>query len=113
MIAPALSQKLHTFSRPFSVRFQGSNAFGWFWIVLTLIKENHCPGYYASYMAKKFPIHPIHPERVCWGCDKYCPTDSLACGNGSVRTQHPVELFGDDWQEWGLDSKNDAGSAPK
>jgi len=32
--------------------------------------------------------------------------DSLACGNGSVPTQHPVELFGDDWQDWGLDSKN-------
>ena len=55
-------------------------------------------------MAKKFPIHPIHPERVCWGCDKYCPVGSLACGNGSDRTQHPVETFGDDWQEWGLDS---------
>lgn len=52
-------------------------------------------------MAKKFPIHPKHPERLCWGCDKYCPADSLACGNGSERTQHPVELFGDDWFEWG------------
>ena len=47
-------------------------------------------------MAKKFPIHPLHPERNCWGCDKYCPSTSLACGNGSERTQHPVELFGDD-----------------
>jgi hypothetical protein len=52
-------------------------------------------------MAKKFPIHPKNPERVCWGCDKYCPADSLACGNGSERTQHPMELFGDDWHEWG------------
>lgn len=50
-------------------------------------------------MAKKFPIHPLHPERICWGCDKYCPVDSLACGNGSERTQHPMELFGDDWME--------------
>ena len=49
--------------------------------------------------AKKFPIHPLHPERICWGCDKYCPVDSLACGNGSERTQHPMELFGDDWME--------------
>jgi hypothetical protein len=50
-------------------------------------------------MAKKFPIKPVHPERICWGCDKYCPVDALACGNGSERTQHPVELFGEDWEE--------------
>jgi len=54
-------------------------------------------------MAKRFPIHPTHPERNCWGCDQYCPANSLNCGNGSERTQHPVELFGDDWQNWGLD----------
>jgi hypothetical protein len=53
-------------------------------------------------MSKKFPIVPSHPERLCWGCDKYCPADSLACGNGSERTQHPVELFGEDWMTWGL-----------
>ena len=52
-------------------------------------------------MVKKFPIHPKNPERICWGCDKYCPADSLACGNGSERTQHPVELFGEDGYEWG------------
>jgi hypothetical protein len=51
-------------------------------------------------VAKKFPIHPIHPERVCWGCDKYCPADAMMCGNGSVRTAHPVELFGEDWMDW-------------
>ncbi|HZU21938.1 MAG TPA: DUF3079 domain-containing protein [Terriglobales bacterium] len=45
----------------------------------------------------KLPILPSHPERICWGCDKYCPADSLACGNGTIRTQHPAELFGDDW----------------
>lgn len=55
-------------------------------------------------MAKKFPIHPKHPERNCWGCEKYCPVDALMCGNGSERTQHPVELFGDDWFEWGIDA---------
>ena len=54
-------------------------------------------------VAKKFPLHPAHPERICWGCDKYCPADSLRCGNGSDRTQHPVEMFGDDWFEWGCD----------
>jgi len=50
-------------------------------------------------MHKKFPILPAHPERVCWGCDRYCPTDSLACGNGSERTPHLSELFGADWME--------------
>jgi Protein of unknown function (DUF3079) len=50
-------------------------------------------------MAKKFPIHPAHPERICWGCDKYCPVNDMCCGNGSDRAQHPVELFGDDWLE--------------
>jgi hypothetical protein len=47
-----------------------------------------------------FPIHPQHPERICWGCDKFCPADDLRCGNGSIRSPHPVELFGDDWWEW-------------
>jgi len=51
-------------------------------------------------MAKKFPIHPARPELICWGCDRYCPADSMACGNGSDRTQHPEELFGPDWAEW-------------
>lgn len=55
-------------------------------------------------MTKKFPVAPKHPHRICWGCDKYCPSDSLACGNGSERTQHPIELFGEDWLEWGLDA---------
>lgn len=53
---------------------------------------------------KNFPIHPKHPERICWGCDKYCPANALACGNGAERTQHPAELFGDDWLEWELKS---------
>jgi hypothetical protein len=48
----------------------------------------------------KLPLNPKHPERVCWGCDKYCSADSLDCGNGTIRTQHPVELFGEDWAEW-------------
>ena len=45
-------------------------------------------------------LKPNHPERVCWGCDKYCPENDLACGNGTIRTPHPIELFGDDWLEW-------------
>ena len=52
--------------------------------------------------AKRFPRAPAHPERVCWGCDLYCPAQSMRCGNGSDRTQHPAELFGDDWDQWGL-----------
>lgn len=55
-------------------------------------------------MAKVFPINPKHPERICWGCDKYCPVDSLVCGNGSERTQHPIELWGEGWQDFGLNA---------
>ena len=51
---------------------------------------------------------PAHPDRICWGCDKYCPAADLACGNGSIRTPHPCELFGDDWLDWS-DSRRDAG----
>ena len=57
-------------------------------------------------MAKKFPLHPSHPERICWGCDRYCPADSLACGNGADRTMHPAEMIGDDWYlhgDWGIE----------
>ena len=43
---------------------------------------------------------PAHPERICWGCDRYCPAESLGCANGSIRTPHPRELFGDDWEEF-------------
>jgi hypothetical protein len=50
----------------------------------------------------KLPVLPMHPERVCWGCDKYCPPNDLACGNGTIRTAHPCELFGEDWLEWPL-----------
>ena len=66
-------------------------------------------------MAKKFPIHPAHPERSCWGCDLYCPAHSMRCGNGSERTQHPVELFGEDWLDWGPEASTDpaAGSDTK
>lgn len=61
----------------------------------------------ASRTMVKIPLHPVHPERTCWGCDKYCPADDLRCGNGTVRTQHPCELFGDDWLEWAISRDND------
>jgi Protein of unknown function (DUF3079) len=48
----------------------------------------------------KFPIHPQNPERICWGCEKFCPEDDMCCGNGTIRTPHPCELMGDDWYEW-------------
>jgi Protein of unknown function (DUF3079) len=51
----------------------------------------------------KLPLHPGHPERICWGCAKYCPADDMACGNGTDRGQHPIEIFGKDWLETGLD----------
>lgn len=61
-------------------------------------------------MAKKFPLHPKNPERICWGCDKYCSVDNMACGNGSGRTQHPAETLGDDWYlygDWGFEVEED------
>ena len=48
---------------------------------------------------KKFPQNPAHPERTCWGCDRYCAANAMLCGNGSERSQHPAELFGPDWAE--------------
>ena len=52
-------------------------------------------------MAKKFPLHPKNPERICWGCDKYCPATDLQCGNGCERIQHPCETDGDEWYRHG------------
>jgi len=68
----------------------------------------------AAAMAKKFPIKPANPEKICWGCDRYCAVDKMLCGNGTIPTPHPSELFGDDWMEWGLDArKSAAGPAPE
>ena len=56
----------------------------------------------------KFPLAPKHPERICWGCDRFCSKNARGCGNGSDRTQHPAELLGDDWYlygDWGLVSE--------
>ncbi|HNU10117.1 MAG TPA: DUF3079 domain-containing protein [Rubrivivax sp.] len=59
-------------------------------------------------MAKKFPVKPKHPERICWGCDRYCSVDALKCGNGSLATMHPSELFGDDWETWVQEAQSSA-----
>ena len=42
-------------------------------------------------------FHPRHSERICYGCDRYCPANDLSCANGAIRTPHPIELLGDDW----------------
>lgn len=62
---------------------------------------------------KPAPLVPKNPDRICWGCDKYCPADDLACGNGTIRTPHPVELFGEDWVEWSQRRSRTAASAPR
>jgi len=64
-------------------------------------------------MVKKFPRAPSHPERLCWGCDAYCPANDLRCGNGADRTPHPAELFGEDWDSWGLDDVAPTSQASK
>lgn len=59
-------------------------------------------------MAKsKIALNPKYPERVCWGCEKLCSANDLCCGNGTIRTGTPVELFGEDWLEWELDPHAD------
>lgn len=61
-------------------------------------------------MSKRFPANPPHPERNCWGCDRYCAANSMLCGNGSERTQHPAELFGPDWAAWEAPTEAEAGA---
>ena len=45
------------------------------------------------------------------GRDKYSAAGDMLCGNGSDRTQHPSELWGCDWQEWGSDFEEHASVA--
>lgn len=61
-------------------------------------------------MSKRFPVTPAHPELICWGCDRYCAVDSMMCGNGSVATPHPSELFGENWESWGVNPQPPAGA---
>jgi hypothetical protein len=71
----------------------------------TFVKKNFAIGTEMNMSKPKIALKPKHPERICWGCDKYCSADDLRCGNGTIRTQHPVELFGEDWIEWELNSQ--------
>jgi hypothetical protein len=50
-------------------------------------------------------LHPTFPERICWGCERYCPAHELSCRQD--RVAHPIELFGFDWEP-----ANSHGSAP-
>jgi len=50
---------------------------------------------------QEVPPQSLAPGTYLLGCDRYCPSDSLACGNGADRTMHPSESLGDDWYEWG------------
>lgn len=62
-------------------------------------------------MAKTFQLHPDHPECNCWGCGNNCPERYMRCGKS--RTQHPVELLGDDWMlygDWGFEISVISGS---
>jgi hypothetical protein len=63
-------------------------------------------------MTRKFPLRPAHPERTCWGCDRYCAAKDMICGNGTERTQHPTELMGEDWMAQGLDPFDAPAAAP-
>lgn len=80
------------------------------WVSLILADQSKRLSGKADAMAKKIPLQPKYPERICWGCDKYCSVDDLRCGNGSGRTQHPIELLGEDWYEhgdWGIEISQD------
>jgi len=63
-------------------------------------------------MKRKIPVHPGHPERICWGCEHFCPADDMRCGNGTDRAQHPFELWGEGWMEIGLDADNENEVSP-
>ncbi|MBU2500818.1 DUF3079 domain-containing protein [bacterium] len=58
-------------------------------------------------------LRPKHPERICWGCDKYCPAGDLRCGSGFIRTPHPIELFGEDWFADELEAETRAADDPR
>ncbi|GJJ03377.1 hypothetical protein RugamoR64_39150 [Duganella rhizosphaerae] len=64
-------------------------------------------------MAKIFPLRPSKPELICWGCDRYCPANAMICGNGSDRSQHPYELFGEGWESFGLNAQDQPPAAPE
>jgi hypothetical protein len=48
-------------------------------------------------MVRRIPARPAHPERIGWGCERYCAADDSRCGNGTERAQHPIETYGPEW----------------
>lgn len=65
------------------------------------IQDSEIQGQDREYPTKKqrIPKHPKKPERICWGCNRLCAADKMMCGNGSERSQHPCELWGEDWYQ--------------
>jgi hypothetical protein len=63
-------------------------------------------------MARRIPVRPAHPERICWGCDRYCAANDLRCGNGKERAQHPIETLGPDWMEFLQSAEEGSALAP-
>ncbi len=61
----------------------------------------------SAKVVRRIPEWPAHPERICWGCERYCAADDLRCGNGKERTQHPIETFGPDWMKFVLPAEKD------
>lgn len=59
----------------------------------------------------KIPVRPGHPERICWGCEQYCPADDMRCGNGTERAQHPLELWGEAWMSMSIGPDGNAAPA--
>lgn len=48
-----------------------------------------------AHPGKDLPLHPKHPERICWGCDVLFQRRP-GCGNGSDRTPAPRQLLGEE-----------------
>lgn len=64
---------------------------------LSMIGERH---------GQELSRQPQAPRTNLLGMRPDCPVKSLACGNGSERTMHPAELFGEDWcvpGDWGIE----------
>jgi Protein of unknown function (DUF3079) len=60
----------------------------------------------------KDPFAARQPGASLLGLQQVLPGDDLACGNGTIRTPHPCELFGDDWLEWSLGKGTDSAASP-
>ncbi|MEZ4270747.1 MAG: DUF3079 domain-containing protein [Myxococcota bacterium] len=57
----------------------------------------------------RFPLRPKHPERVCWGCERYCSANDMACQK--ERSLHPIEIIGETCANNADDNENKDGSS--